>query len=126
MTSFDIHTFSTGPQGVAVYFKKGSFAGFDTDPSAWTIMASTSVNGLGFGVPTPIPSNAVTPLDILAGQTYSFYVTLISSEVYYTNGNISTIQDANLQFIRGVGKSYPFGGLFSPRIWNGILRYSVC
>jgi len=33
------------------------------------------------------------------------------------------VQDSHLQIYEGVGKSYPFGSDFSPRVWNGSIIY---
>ena len=78
------------------------------------------------GTPTPVP----IPIDVTipAGETYAFYVTTTAVGVYYTNGTaVGSVfaSDANIEFLEGTGNPYPFGGVFSPRIFNGVIHYDV-
>lgn len=115
-----------GNQSVEVYYKKGSYEGFDTDSSAWTKIADTSVDGKKQYFATPIPSSVIIPVDMNAGETYSFYVTLVGGPALrYSNGDYFS-EDDNVLFIAGIGKDYPFGQSYAQQIWNGILRYAVC
>ncbi|KAI2508884.1 Metallo-peptidase family M12B Reprolysin-like [Fragilaria crotonensis] len=120
--SFDIHTYNTGSVHAYVYYKKGSYVGFETIPSAWTKIADTWVVGKGSPNPTPIPAKDVVPVSIRAGETYSFYITLTDSSMRYTNGKVAA-GDASIKFIRSNGNKYPFGASYPDRIWNGVLNY---
>jgi Metallo-peptidase family M12 len=124
VTTFDIHTYSTSRVHVFVYYKKGSYIGFETDPDAWTLMADAWIDGRGSPNPTRIPEREMTPVSILASETYSFYITLTDSSIRYTNGRIAA-GDENLKFIRSAGNKYPFGAYYSDRIWNGNLYYTI-
>jgi hypothetical protein len=122
VNSFDIHTYSTGSVHAYVYVKKGSYVGFERDPSAWTKIADTVVVGKGSPNPTPIPQKDVDPVTINAGETFSFYITLDESSMRYTNGEVMA-EDASLKVIRSNGNKFPFGASYPDRIWNGILNY---
>ncbi|MFT5859275.1 MAG: hypothetical protein ACI865_001375 [Flavobacteriaceae bacterium] len=129
ITAFDAH-----PQAnttIEIYYKIGGYAGFEATSGAWTLVGSAAVtaNPLGTSTPVPVPVNVTIP----AGQTYAFYVTSsnVAVSLNYTNGTgLGNIwaQDANIQFLEGAGMEYPFtagGGIFSPRIWNGLIHYEI-
>jgi hypothetical protein len=130
-----IDSFSVHPMGnttVEVYYRPQPYAGFETSSAGWIFLGSAAVIAQPYGSPTPLP----LPVDITipAGQTYSFYVTSNSTAVSlnYTDGNAegtAYASDANISFLQGVGMEYPFtagtGGVFRPRVWNGIIHYSV-
>lgn len=130
-----IETFDAHPMGttdIAIYYKVGSFVGFEANPGAWTLVGTANgVVSMGTGVPTPIP--IPIGVTIPAGQTYGFYVTSTNTAVSlnYSNGTSAGsvyTSDANIQFLEGAGMEYPFcGGAapFSPRIWNGVIHYSM-
>ena len=118
--SFDINIDNS--VDVEVYYKAGSYIGFETDASAWTLLGSAYCVSNGLNVPSPL---AVGGLTIPSGQTYALYITVttgtgmnyttLSSPPYYTDGN--------LLIDNSCGKSYPFGSTFTPRLWNGTIYY---
>jgi PKD repeat protein len=123
--SFDIHLDATTM--FAIFYKVGSYVGSETNPANWTLVDSVIVtaNGQGAVTPCPIPVNITIP----AGQTYGWYLTSTSPtiSVNYTNGTaVGNIyaQNADLQILEGVGKDWPFGATFTPRVWNGTVYYS--
>jgi hypothetical protein len=120
--ALDIHTYSTESVHVFVYMKKGSYVGFEQNSDAWTPIADTWVEGKGSPNPTKIPEKDVIPVQIKAGETYSFYITLTESSIRYTNGAVATRNGA-ITFVRSSGNKYPFGASYPDRIWNGILYY---
>jgi hypothetical protein len=109
-----------------------SYATAPTTASAWTLLGSASgvvsaaTTSTAPGVPTPLPIPIY--VSIPAGMTQAFYVTVApGTGINYTNGTAAGavfVADANLQFLEGIGVSYPFGGTFSPRVWNGNINYS--
>ncbi|NVB82785.1 MAG: hypothetical protein HOV81_30690, partial [Kofleriaceae bacterium] len=130
ITGFDAHPM--GNTTIEIYYKPGSYAGSETNSAAWTFIGSAAVAAQPFGTPTPVP--VPVNVTIPAGQTYSFYVTSKDTTIglNYSNGSNEGgvfTSDANMQFREGVGLEYPFtagtGGLFRPRIWNGIIHYFV-
>jgi hypothetical protein len=110
-----------------IYFKVGTYNGFNTNPNAWTQVGErTSVTPAGQGLPTEIPIDV--DVVIPAGETYSFYVTCTNATLNYTNGTVEGApfaSDANLTFFQGIGLGYAFGGAFRPRIFNGIIHYEL-
>ncbi|MEM6261856.1 MAG: T9SS type A sorting domain-containing protein [Bacteroidota bacterium] len=123
--SFDVHINGTGSNTVEVYYVTGggSYVGNETNAAAWTLLGSATVTGAGTGNPTRVPVGGLT---ISPGQTFGLYVTSTTGGFAYTNGGapITTIANNDISLDLGVGKSYPFGLTFSPRIWNGIVHYS--
>jgi hypothetical protein len=112
---------------IAIYYRTGTYAGFTTNPGAWTLIGSAAVTAQPSGTPTPVP----VPINITipAGSTYGFYVTSTNTTVnlHYTDGTAEGAvyaQNANLQVHEGIGLEYAFStNQFSPRIWNGIVHY---
>ena len=43
----------------------------------------------------------------------------------YVLSALGNASNADLDFLEGVGKSYPFGSTFSPRIFNGVIHYGA-
>jgi hypothetical protein len=129
ITSFDAHPM--GNTTIAVYYRTSPYAGFETSSAGWTLIGSAAVTAQPFGTPTPVP--VTVNVTIPAGQTYSFYVTSTNTAVSlnYTDGTTegaTYVSDANIVFRQGVGMEYPFsngGGVFRPRVWNGVIHYTV-
>jgi hypothetical protein len=104
-----------------------TFLGNQTTPAAWTLVGSTTnVAHPTANVPVPIP--IVVGVTIPPGATQGFYLTTDTDTVAYTNGTaVGNVfaSDSFLQFREGVGNAFLFGTTFSPRVWNGIIHYSV-
>jgi gliding motility-associated-like protein len=124
ITGFDVNTFG-GSYSIAVYYKVGTYSGFENNPAAWTLLGTGTVNGPGG---TPLFLEVGNNLTIPAGQTYGIYVTSTSTaqSLQYTDG-ANTYSDGTLTINAGVGLEYPFtngtGGVFNPRTWNGRIHY---
>ncbi len=126
LSAFTISSQNSGTITYEIYYKTGSFVGFETNASAWTLLASfPSTFSATAGLRTlTLPSAFFAT----AGQTYAFYVTGTSSALNYTNGvSVATVfsSNADLAITSGVGKSYPFGSTFSPRILNVRIDYAT-
>jgi hypothetical protein len=129
ITSFDAHPMANTT--VEIYYRTSPYAGFEASSAGWIFVGSAAVTAQPFGTATPIPVavNVVIP----AGQTYSFYVTSTNTAVSlnYTDGSSEGspfTSDANIIFRQGVGMEYPFtngGGIFRPRVWNGVIHYTT-
>lgn len=126
LTAVDMHFGSAGVATVEVWYRPGSFVGFETSNTGWTQVLTTTVNANGnLGTLTPVPATFAIPIP--AGQTYGIYVTSNGGpNVRYTNGttlgNVYA-QNTDLQFKEGKGGAY-FNVTFTPRIFNGVLHYS--
>jgi hypothetical protein len=116
-----------GTRIMEIYYRPGPYLGHETNASSWTLLGNVSVVSSGVGVPTPIPIDV--QVVIPAGETYAFYVTGITgTALRYTTGTaVGAVyaSDGNIEFLQGIGKSYPFGSTFTPRIFNGNIHYDV-
>ncbi|MBN1925983.1 MAG: hypothetical protein JW798_09115 [Prolixibacteraceae bacterium] len=121
--AFDINI-ETGTTNVSVYYKTGSYVGFENNSAAWTLVGTDNdVVGQGQNNPTSIDVGTIV-LD--PGTLYAFYITVdpnISVIMNYTNGS-ATYSDASLELTAGVGICGLFGGVNDPRIWNGTIYYT--
>ena len=115
---------TAGTDWAEIWYRPGSYVGFNNSNAGWTFVDSVQVTSTGNGVPTNIPINV--NVTIPAGQTFGFYVHFYGS-VDYTNGtavgNIAA-QDANIQILEGHGGAY-FALNNQPRIFNGIVHYTA-
>ncbi len=126
--SFDINAnTAAGNAGNAeVYFKTGTWVGFQADAAAWTLVGSASFVAAGPNLPTPL--NLDLDIQVAAGETVAFYVTTTDVGISYTNGTATgnvLASDANIEHLEGSGVGYPFGINFQPRNFNGIIRYET-
>ena len=125
-----ISSFDVSPMGnttIEVYYKEGTYTGFESTPSAWTLLGSAPVIYTG----NPVKAT-VGNLRIPAGKTYALYITssLVNVALNYTNLNSNqTYQDDNMTIEAGIGLEYPFtdgtGALYNPRAWNGRINYEL-
>lgn len=115
----------TGP--LMVYYKMGSYVGFETSSSSWILLDSiSSVTSAGSDQATEIPLPLYMNVD--AGQTVSFYITGTGNglDVNYFDGTTEgAIYENYGAFVikEGKGVSFPFAGNFSPRVWSGSIEY---
>lgn len=125
INGFDMNIQGTTTSTIEVWYRSGSFVGFESSNVGWTQVLTTTVTGMGTGTLTPVPGSFV--VNIPAGQTYAFYVTTNGGPtVAYTNGTaVGNVYASNsdLQFKEGNGGGY-FAVTFTPRIFNGVIRYS--
>jgi len=125
--SMNIHIVE-GTQNLELYIRDGTYEGSEQNPMHWNLIASTSIEGMGVGIPTEVPTNTFSPVEIYAGMTKAWYVTIQNPEMRYsggsgTAGNIFA-HNGDLQILEGVGNVYPFGATFFNRVWNGSLKYT--
>ena len=123
---FDANLYAGTTANYEIYYKSGSYIGFETNAAAWTLVGSTTgLASLGNNTPTPIP--IMVNVGIPAGQTYAFYITNdFGAGLSYTDGTSGTAllaSDANISMNGGIGKSYPFGLTFAYRYINTHAHY---
>ena len=123
--AFDMLPSSTSSSaGFEIYYKVGSYQGFETDATAWTLVETFTNENVTIDVPHRLTLN--TPLQLNANTTYSFYLTRTDASVRYTSTSNEYgvfVSNADMDILEGVGKSYPFGSTFRPRMWNGKVIY---
>ncbi|MFN3019389.1 putative Ig domain-containing protein [Chryseobacterium sp. TY3] len=125
-----INSFDVSPMGdttIEVYYKEGSYSGFENNPSAWKLLGSAPVTYTGN------PVNAVVgSLYIPAGKNYALYVTSTNASMGLNNTTVTSVQtytDQNMSIEAGIGLEYPFtngtGVSYNPRAWNGRINYDL-
>ncbi len=129
VTGLELHlSTADGPTpDVFFYFREGTFQGFETDPAAWTLQDTATLTAAG--------SNAATPWDVAdltleANTTYGFYLGASSFSMDYTDGtSVGAVaaSNADLTIFEGVGRGNPAfeEGIFTPRVWNGTIEYTL-
>ncbi|MGL5891839.1 MAG: hypothetical protein ACRC3B_18240, partial [Bacteroidia bacterium] len=111
-----------------IYYRPGSYVGNATSSAGWILIDSAFVTSAGVDQPTLIPVD----MDIYApaGSTFAFYTTgtTTGADINYTDGTTEGAvfsNDGNISIKEGQGMTFPFGGNFAPRVWNGILEYCL-
>lgn len=123
---FTINFISFYGADVEIMYKTGTHVGYEGDAGAWTSIATFQQIPGDKGVYLPLN----LPLSVAANETVSFYITRtdLPHTILYTNGTQVGQTAASAPGVRikeGVGVQYPFGAVFSPRILNTIMHYSV-
>ena len=124
VTGVDLNFDDIGSTTIEVYTRIGGYAGFESDPSAWTLMSSIVVgttNSMGSATFLDL-----TDFELLAGTTYGmyFYSTNHSVDVAYTDGS-NTFTNDDVSISTGVGINEFHNGVFNSRTWNGSIYYDV-
>lgn len=124
--SFAVHSaMSVGmSMPVAVYYKSGSYKGYETSPISWSLLGYDTVISEGSAVYTDISPGGVR---IKKGQTFGFYVTSTDPGVLlYSTDGAKIITDAYLEITTGTKTFYPFDAYFQPnKSWNGAIYYET-
>jgi len=121
--SFEV-SIDAGTHLVEVYYKLGTYVGFETNANAWTLLGSTTVTSTQAAGGSGLFVNVGKSVTLVSGAQYAFYIQLPNAtSINYTNGSF-TYSNAELQIQTGVGKGANFGATFSPRTFNGGLYYS--
>ena len=105
---------------VRIHYKAGSYIGFESDPTAWTrIFSSSSVTCEAPGSFTPIVLGSAEPL---SSGNYAFVVYAEDYLDYTDGGTEGAVYTSStyMNLMEGIGKNGEFeGSIFRPRIWNG-------
>ncbi len=125
VNGFDVHISSVAVTTVEVWYRPGTFVGFESSNAGWTNVVTTTVNALGTGSLTLVPVNF--SVNIPAGQTYGFYVTANGGGSFaYTNGvavgNVFS-SNSDVSILEGKGGGY-YAVTIATRIFNGQMRYT--
>ena len=126
ISRFEGHFTSADTVTVLIYYKQGSFVGFENDNAAWTLAGSAIFLTNPTGIRTPIPVDVDVPVN--AGNLYAFYITVTGGNVRQRMirgtgvGNLY-VSDSYLEFYEGSSVNYAFGSTFQERVWNGVIHY---
>ena len=117
------------PIGVSVWTCTGSYAGQETNPGAWTLVAEDDGSAISLGDDGETPVSFVAPFSLPAGLTGiaivgDNFTTGLQMDHDYTNGNGTnqnfSSADGVVTLDLGTASNAPFtGNIFSPRVWNG-------
>ncbi len=117
-------TFTNGQ--IYIYTRPGTYSGFETSTAGWTLVSSGTGNSAGSNNPSVfVVSN------FFLAQANTGIAIVSESGVWghqYTNGNGSNqfYSNSDLSLTFGSATNTAFsGGIFSPRVWNGIIQYSM-
>jgi hypothetical protein len=102
---------------VNIYYKEGTYDGFQGNASAWTLLGSATVISNGNLAPTYV--DVGNDLNIPAGETYGIFFNAV---VRYTNGS-NVYSNSDLSISTGIGLCGSFSGFNIPRTWNGTIHY---
>ncbi|MCC5916441.1 MAG: T9SS type A sorting domain-containing protein [Cryomorphaceae bacterium] len=122
---FDMLPSSTSAAaGFEIYYKVGSYQGSEATAADWTLLETFTNQSVTIDVLHRL--TLTTPLTLTGGLTYSFYLTRTDASVRYTSTSSEYsvyVSNNDMDILEGVGKSYPFGSTFRPRMWNGRIIY---
>jgi hypothetical protein len=121
LAEIGINTATAGSFSMGVFTRSGSYVG-NTTMSGWTLITSGSGTGAGANIESVVD---VTDVTIPAGS-YGMALVLSGAAHSYTNGTGTNQNYGNsdLSLSLGAALNVPWTGApFSPRVWNGILRY---
>lgn len=132
-----IESVVVGTDDVSVFYKAGSYSGFEHTASAWTLLNAAPVAGGSGIIQTLYPIGVGTGVTIPAGQTYGFLIWInnaagstVKAIRYDTSGVTDTTQDASIRIYSGMSScggsvNDPFDGTSSIRAWRGSIIYNV-
>lgn len=121
---FAVHL-AAGTHDVAVYFRRGTFAGSETTAGDWQLLASApGVTSAGASMPTSLP--VALDMVIESGKPTAFYVT--SSGAIRSQGVTGTNAASNADLVIGQGVTVTgmFGGAGAASTPNVELGYDPC
>ncbi|MEM6263975.1 MAG: PKD domain-containing protein [Bacteroidota bacterium] len=124
LDSLGVKIFDTGLQGVEVFYKSGTYRGFEIDANAWTLLGKDTVQ---VTLQDSVYVIQVGGIRIMPGDTLGLHIRMenAASRLRYRSfGSTATFSSPELIISGGSGVSYNFGGSFHPRVWNGEVYYS--
>ena len=128
--AIEINAINAGNIGnVTVYYKTGTSVGFESNPGAWSILATGPTDTIqGINLPTLFDMRG-NGVKFQATQLYGIYVHLDYvagvTTLCYTNGPPTVYSNADLSLTTQNGMGSPaFGSPFIGRMWNGTIYYN--
>ncbi len=130
VTGLDVNTSSTSAFNLDMYILEGTYVGNELNASAWGSPAAT---GTGVGAGTDVPSEVVldSPLTLTANTTYGIAIVMDAAPRYSgtgTNPAPGQLNYSNSDLSLDLGSAvsgFFSGSVFTPRIFNGTINYSV-
>lgn len=124
ITIDSFHVNATQSTLMEVWYRQGSYIGYQTTQTGWTKLGEYTVNAAGSDNATSLPVGGLT---IPAGETYGIYITYAQGTgIRYTDGTgnneVYSNDDMTLEAYHGGSR---FNLTFTPRVWNGTVFYSI-
>jgi hypothetical protein len=112
---------SFGGSAVDIYYKNGTYSGFENDSSVWTFLGTYPF--------TTTMGNALVMIDKLnlnPGQTYGLYLTKNSGTMQHSFATSTNqqYQNSQLQISLGAALNQHFATVNLNRVWNGTIFYT--
>eukprot|EP00978_Attheya_sp_CCMP212_P010174 scaffold24439_cov49-Attheya_sp.AAC.2 len=136
--SVSLHVDTTKTVEFYVFSKQGALENNDikkyryldsiTDTPWGDYICHGEVKGNGRGNLTPLPEGSCQKVTIEQGQAHSFYVTLTTGNMDYTNGpslGAEFAKNNDMIVLVGYGKRFPFHRTYEKRMWNGEFKYTT-
>eukprot|EP00978_Attheya_sp_CCMP212_P016317 scaffold42636_cov38-Attheya_sp.AAC.1 len=136
--SLSLHVDTTKTVEFYVFSKQGALENNDskkyrnldsiTDTPWGDYICHGKVKGNGRGNLTPLPEGSCQKATIEQGQTHSFYVTLTTGNLDYTNApslGAEFAKNNDMIVLSGYGKKFPFHRRYKKRVWNGEFKYTT-
>lgn len=127
LTRWQVNTTGTGMVTITIYWREGTYVGFERDREAWTLLGSATTQGQGCDYPTSVH---VGDLPLSEGGVYGIYVHLESyrieeQELRWVRGEPTVFENDDLKLTTGVGLGFPAftGGVFENSMWSGTVCY---
>lgn len=122
-------TNSHSVQRIRIWYKQGSFSGYEFDESKWTYLGNYVVQGQGPENETPVILPNPLPMEAMK---YSFFIYDMDASLNcVTSSALGSVFvfDPMLTIYEGIGRdagTQPFSGaLMSTRIFSGRLKYQI-
>jgi hypothetical protein len=116
---------------VNIYVKSGTHVGFETNAGAWTLAGTANANTGPFSGPFPgngtITTATVNGTLQLPPGLWGIGLHTPTAAQNYTNGNggNQTYTNGEITINLGSAANALWGGVFTPRVWNGFVRYQA-
>ncbi|MFM7298323.1 MAG: hypothetical protein ACKO4Q_14025 [Planctomycetota bacterium] len=115
------------PFGLQVYTRTGSFVGFETNATAWTLRATGTGTAAGANQPSLVEFPDFTLPQGVSGMAIvmtSNYITGSCGHKYSGFGSTQSYADPNLVISGGKTLNAPFSGVpNNNKVWNGAVIY---
>eukprot|EP00816_Leptocylindrus_hargravesii_P012987 CAMPEP_0196803422 /NCGR_PEP_ID=MMETSP1362-20130617/2817_1 /TAXON_ID=163516 /ORGANISM="Leptocylindrus danicus, Strain CCMP1856" /LENGTH=628 /DNA_ID=CAMNT_0042174993 /DNA_START=344 /DNA_END=2230 /DNA_ORIENTATION=+ len=132
LKNFALHIYSNNVEAVEVYWKNGTHVGSESISGDWNLIGEMNLQAVGPGSESYMPTdnNAMSPVEMSSGSRNAFYITLRDTQnMIYTTivGTVGSVYVENMDITvyTGSGVVYPFGVFYTPRLFNGVIEYSV-
>jgi len=124
LDSFGINCEDGNSLVTEVYYKLGTYQGYETKSSAWTLLGKLTIAGVGINKFTNCP---IGGLNMVKGQKYGFYVVRQNGSStdglsYNLDSFVLTKPDMEIQSGCSIGGL--FGSVVHDRAWSGRIYYS--